>query len=82
MEEVHLWLGSAEQRALRSQLARSGQFAYFNQQLDYPDWSRKAVFDFGGNAGNRARRSDPRSTMKCSIAASSGGRCDLFVKGV
>ncbi|MGH8487902.1 MAG: methyltransferase [Gammaproteobacteria bacterium] len=52
MEEVHLWRGSAEQRALRSQLARSGQFAYFNQQLDYPDWSDKTVVDFGGNAGN------------------------------
>jgi len=52
MEEVHLWRGSAEQRALRFQLARSGQFAYFNQQLDYPDWSGKAVLDFGGNAGN------------------------------
>ena len=52
MEEVHLWRGSAEQRALRSQLGKSGQFAYFNQQLDYPNWSGKAVLDFGGNVGN------------------------------
>jgi 2-polyprenyl-3-methyl-5-hydroxy-6-metoxy-1,4-benzoquinol methylase len=52
MEEVHLWRGSAEQRALRSQSSKSGQFGYFNQQLDFPDWSGKAVLDFGGNAGN------------------------------
>ena len=38
MEEVHLWRGSAEQRARRSQLRKSGQFAYFNRQLDHPDW--------------------------------------------
>jgi len=52
IEEVHLWCGSAEQRALRSQSAKSGQFAYFNQQLGSPDWSAKRVLDFGGNAGN------------------------------
>jgi len=52
MEEVHLWRGSADQRALRSQLGKSGQFAYFNRQLDYPDWSGQAVLDFGGNSGN------------------------------
>lgn len=52
MEEVHLWRGSAGQRALRSQLGKSGQFAYFNRQLDYPDWSGQAVLDFGGNVGN------------------------------
>jgi hypothetical protein len=50
--EIHLWRGSAEQRALRSQARKSGQFAYFNKQLDYPDWTGKAVLDFGGNAGN------------------------------
>ena len=55
MEEVYLWRGSAEQRALRSQLWKSGQFAYFNQQLDYPTWSGKSVLDFGGNAGNLLR---------------------------
>src|SRR5918912_3053089 len=50
--EVHLWRGSAEQQALRSQSIKLGQFAYFNKQLDYPDWNGKAVLDFGGNAGN------------------------------
>lgn len=49
--EVHLWRGSAEQRALRSQVRKSGQFAYFNKQLDSPDWTGKTVLDFGGNAG-------------------------------
>lgn len=52
LEEVYLWRGSPEQRALRSQLYKSGQFAYFNQQLGYPDWNGKVVLDFGGNAGN------------------------------
>ena len=52
LEEVYLWRGSPEQRALRSQLRKSGQFTYFNQQLGYPDWTRKAVLDFGGNAGH------------------------------
>jgi len=51
MEEVHFWRGSAEQQALRSQLARSGQFDYFDCQLDHPDWTNKTVLDFGGNAG-------------------------------
>lgn len=50
--EVHLWRGSAEQRALRAQVRKSGQFAYFDRQLDRPDWGGKAVLDFGGNAGN------------------------------
>ena len=52
MEEVHLWRGSAEQRALRSKLGNRGHFGYFNQQLDYPDWSGQPVLDFGGNVGN------------------------------
>jgi SAM-dependent methyltransferase len=52
MEEVHRWRGSAKQRALRSQFGRSGQFAYFHQQLNYPDWHDKTILDFGGNAGN------------------------------
>ena len=51
VEEVHLWRGSAVQQALRSQAFKSGQFAYFDRQLDYPDWSGKRVLDFGGNAG-------------------------------
>jgi SAM-dependent methyltransferase len=62
VEEVHLWRGSAEQQALRSQLARSGQFDYFDRQLDHPDWSRKTVLDFGGNAGNLLR--DPGCTIE------------------
>ena len=62
MEEVYLWRGSAEQRALRSQLRKSGQFVYFNQQLDDPDWSGKAVLDFGGNAGNLLL--DPECTIR------------------
>jgi len=52
MEEVHLWRGSAEQRAQRASAGKSGQFAYFNRQLNYPDWSGQAVLDFGGNVGN------------------------------
>ncbi len=52
MEEVHLWRGSAEQRALRARLRKSGQFAYFKRQLDWLDWDDKTVLDFGGNAGN------------------------------
>ena len=50
--EVHLWRGSPEQRALRAQVRKSGQFAYFDEQLDHPNWEGKAVLDFGGNAGN------------------------------
>lgn len=51
MEEVHLWRGSAEQRALRHHFGNSGHFSYFHEQLDYPDWSGKKVLDFGGNTG-------------------------------
>ncbi len=58
MEEVHLWRGSAEQRALRSQSGNLSRFAYFNRQLDYPDWSGQAVLDFGGNIGGLLRGSD------------------------
>jgi SAM-dependent methyltransferase len=50
--EVHLWRGSAEQRALRDQLRPSGQFAYFDRQLGHPNWEGKSVLDFGGNRGN------------------------------
>ena len=52
VEEVHLWRGSEEQRALRSQLAKTTQFVYFDEQLDHPDWRDKRVLDFGGNKGN------------------------------
>lgn len=63
MEEVHYWRGSTEQRALRSQSVKSGQFAYFDRQLDRPDWRDKAVLDFGGNVGGLLL--DPA----CSLAA-------------
>jgi len=52
IEEVHLWRGTPAERALRSQLVKSSQFAYFNEQLEYPDWNGKLVLDFGGNKGN------------------------------
>jgi len=62
MEEVHLWRGTADQRALRSQLRKSGQFAYFNRQLDYPDWTGQTVLDFGGNSGSLLL--DPDCTIR------------------
>src|ERR1044071_6124223 len=52
LEEVYLWRGSPEQRALRDRCVKTGQFAYFARQLGSPDWSNKLVLDFGGNAGN------------------------------
>ena len=52
VEEVHLWRGSVEQQALRSQSVKTSQFAYFDKQLDRPDWAGKSVLDFGGNRGN------------------------------
>ena len=52
IEEVHLWRGSPEQQALRSQFVKATQFAYFDEQLDRPDWRGKRVLDFGGNKGN------------------------------
>lgn len=52
IEEVHLWRGTEEQRAMRSQLVKTTQFAYFDAQLDHPEWSDKKVLDFGGNKGN------------------------------
>jgi SAM-dependent methyltransferase len=52
VEEVHIWRGSLEQQALRSEPSRAFQFAYFDEQLDYPDWAGKLVLDFGGNRGN------------------------------
>jgi 2-polyprenyl-3-methyl-5-hydroxy-6-metoxy-1,4-benzoquinol methylase len=55
IEEVHLWRGTAAERALRSQLVKSTQFAYFDEQLDHPEWSGKTVLDFGGNKGNLLR---------------------------
>ncbi len=52
VEEVYLWRGSNEQRALRSMWGKFGRFSYFNQQLGFPVWSGKPVLDFGGNEGN------------------------------
>ena len=52
IEEVHLWRGTEEQRAMRSELVKATQFAYFDAQLDRPDWRDKRVLDFGGNKGN------------------------------
>jgi SAM-dependent methyltransferase len=62
IEEVHLWRGSAEQRALRSQFVKTTQFAYFDEQLDYPAWYGKRVLDFGGNKGNLLL--DPACTIR------------------
>jgi SAM-dependent methyltransferase len=62
IEEVHLWRGSEEQRALRAQFLKSTQFAYFDAQLDHPDWQGKRVLDFGGNKGNLLR--DPSCTIR------------------
>lgn len=52
MEEVHLWRGSSEQRALRIRSGKRGLFAYFDRQLGRPDWASTTVLDFGGNVGN------------------------------
>jgi SAM-dependent methyltransferase len=62
IEEVHLWRGTPAERALRSQLVKSTQFAYFDEQLDHPDWSDKLVLDFGGNKGNLLR--DPSCKIR------------------
>ena len=62
IEEVHLWRGTPAERALRSELVKSTQFAYFDEQLDHPDWRNKSVFDFGGNRGNLLR--DPSCPIR------------------
>ena len=62
IEEVHLWRGTTAERALRTELVKSTQFAYFNEQLDHPDWRNKLVFDFGGNQGNLLR--DPSCSIR------------------
>ena len=62
IEEVHLWRGTAVERAMRSELIKSTQFAYFNEQLDHPDWRNKLVLDFGGNRGNLLR--DPSCSIR------------------
>ena len=62
IEEVHLWRGTPEQRALRSELVKATQFAYFDVQLEHPDWRGKHVLDFGGNKGNLLL--DPACTIR------------------
>ena len=62
IEEVHLWRGTPEQRALRSRFVKATQFAYFDTQLDHPDWRGKRVLDFGGNQGNLLL--DPSCTIR------------------
>ena len=62
IEEVHLWRGTHLERSMRAELIKSTQFAYFNEQLDHPDWRRKLVFDFGGNRGNLLR--DPSCSIR------------------
>src|SRR5829696_5764496 len=62
IEEVHLWRGTPAERALRSELVKSSQFAYFDEQLDCPEWRDKSVFDFGGNKGNFLR--DPACPVR------------------
>ena len=42
---------------MRALAEKSGQFAYFDRQLDYPDWQDKMVLDFGGNTGSFLRDS-------------------------
>ena len=51
IEEVHVWRGTSEQRALRAQAVKATQFAYFDEQLRHPYWRGKLVLDFGGNRG-------------------------------
>jgi len=62
IEEVHLWRGTPQQQALRSQCVKTTQFAYFDAQLDHPDWRGKRVLDFGGNKGNLLL--DPTCTIR------------------
>lgn len=58
MQEVHRWRGTPEQRALRDRVRKFGQFAYFDQILDHPDWRGRTVLDFGGSDGNLLRNED------------------------
>ena len=45
MEEVLLWRGTSEQRALRQSSRKPGRFRYFDEQLDHPAWTRKKKFN-------------------------------------
>lgn len=58
MQEVHRWRGTPEQQAVRDQVRKLGQFAYFDRQLDHPDWRDRNVLDFGGSDGNLLRNPD------------------------
>jgi SAM-dependent methyltransferase len=58
MQEVHRWRGTPEQQSRRDQARKLGQFAYFDELLDYPDWYGKKVLDFGGCDGNLLRNPD------------------------
>jgi Methyltransferase domain len=62
MQEVHRWRGTPEQRALRDQVRKLGQFSFFDQQLGRPDWRGRKVLDFGASDGNLLRNAD------CAIA--------------
>jgi hypothetical protein len=62
IEEVHLWRGTPDQKALRSQFVKATQFAYFDKQLGHPNWRGKRVLDFGGNKGNLLL--DPACTIR------------------
>lgn len=62
MQEVHRWRGTPEQRAVRDQVRKLGQFAYFDAILGHPDWRGRMVLDFGGSDGNLLRNDD------CAIA--------------
>lgn len=62
IEEVHVWRGSREQKALRGRALKTSQFTYFDAQLDHPDWTGKSVLDFGGNRGGLL--SDPACRIR------------------
>ena len=62
IEEVHLWRGSAEQRALRSS-SQSNTVCLFRCTASIiPYWRGKKVLDFGGNKGNLLL--DPTCTIR------------------
>ena len=52
IREVERWRGTEAMRACRAEVRKLGQFAYFDAQLDHPDWRGKQVLDFGGADGN------------------------------
>ena len=47
---------------MRSQAVKATQFAYFDAQLNHPDWRGKRVLDFGGNRGSLLL--DPACTIR------------------